>query len=88
VASASFGSSEFLLGECPICLKQVLTHVDFDADGSELRRCVHCDATIDAAALRWVDGSELESTGYALLEARVCGNGGGCSSGCRSNTQH
>jgi len=72
---------EFLFATCAACGKSVLTHVvDFD-DGNEVRRCVHCDGAVeqDWQSFR---GDELEERGYGLIDARGCGNGGGCSSGC------
>ena len=69
MATPFLEDAEFLFATCSACDKSVLTHVvDFDDDGNEVRRCVHCD--------------ELEERGYRLIDARGCGNGGGCSSGC------
>ena len=80
MATPSLGSAEFVLGYCDTCNKDVLTHIDVDDRGDETRRCLHCDAPI-TAALRTVGASELEATGYALVEARGCGGGGGCGAG-------
>jgi len=80
MATPSLGSTEFVLGYCEACNKDVLTHIDVDACGDETRRCLHCDAQI-IAGLRTVDADELEATGYALVEARGCGGGGGCAVG-------
>jgi hypothetical protein len=81
VATPSLDSSEFPFADCPACAKQVLTHLDFDADGVEVRRCIHCDLVIPSEHLRWAAASALRVNGYALLEARTCGNGGGCRAG-------
>ena len=82
MATPSFGDSEFLVGFCQHCAKEVLTHVDLDLADNEILRCLHCDEPIQSS-LRVIWGDEIETTGYALLEARSCGNGGGCSvSGC------
>lgn len=81
MASASFADSVFSIGYCATCAKDVLTHVDLGPANEEIRRCLHCDALI--TRLRLVSSEELQAHGYALIEARVCGNGGGCSvSGC------
>jgi len=81
MATPSFSDSEFVMGFCPSCAKDVLTHVDIGPTDDEERRCLHCDTLIETA-LRGVRADELEASGYALIEARTCGNGGGCSSGC------
>ncbi len=78
MATSSFEESEFLLGNCQACGREVLTYVDLGSD-EERRRCVHCNALV--ASLRSVTGGELDLNGYALLEARTCG-GGGCGTGC------
>jgi hypothetical protein len=80
MATPALGESEFLIGYCHSCEKQVLTHVQLGADDAELRLCFHCDAII-ADGLASVPGTELEAHGYALVEARTCGNGGGCAAG-------
>lgn len=81
MATPSLQQSEFPMGECPACAKQVLTHIELGADDIEVRRCIHCSRVIPLEDLRWTDASELGEHGYALLEARTCGNGGGCRSG-------
>ena len=55
--------------------------MDFQADGQEVRRCLHCDGDV-AADWRSVTATELSEHGYEIVHARGCGNGGGCSSGC------
>jgi len=80
MATPSLGQSEFLIGYCASCEKPVLSHVQLDSDDAERRLCVHCDAAI-VDGLTSVSGAELESHGYAVIEARTCGNGGGCSAG-------
>ncbi|HVN87643.1 MAG TPA: hypothetical protein VMW17_22630 [Candidatus Binatia bacterium] len=82
MATPGFDDSTFWLVSCPACDKLVLTHLaDIDDDGNEVRRCVHCDGEV-GDDWREVSGVELEQHGYAVLGARGCGNGGGCSSGC------
>jgi hypothetical protein len=80
VATPQFDDSEFLLGYCVGCSKEVLTHVDFGPDDLPIRLCLHCDLEIDGG-LHAVTGQQLSTSGYAVLEARSCGNGGGCSAG-------
>jgi hypothetical protein len=87
MATPILGDVEFLVGACPACAKEVLTHVDLAPDGSEMRLCLHCDGVISPTALETVAGAELEAGGYELIEARLCGNGGGCSSGCGSRAR-
>jgi len=80
VATPSIGDAEFLLASCPQCAKSVLTHiVDFDDADNEIRRCIHCDGEVDGD-WRVVPAASLDDYGYGLVEARGCGNGGGCSS--------
>ena len=81
MAKPSLGEATFPLGYCEVCTRAVLTHLDLGPADEEIRRCVHCDALV-TATLTWVDTSELEATGYAIVDARICGNGGGCSAGC------
>ena len=87
MATPSLGSTEFVLGDCPECAKQVLTHLDLGRDDEEIRRCLHCDAII-SNGFRWATSAELETKGYAIVDARICGDGGGCAAGCgmRSRT--
>ena len=82
MATPSLGNVEFLFASCPACGKEVLTHVcDFGDDGNEIRRCVHCDGEV-TGDYQAVPAAELGGRGYGLIEARGCGNGGGCSAGC------
>jgi hypothetical protein len=65
---------DFPVARCAICARDVLTHVHLDAAGEERRCCVHCDAELDPAELRWVSADELEGVGYEVLaEAGGCG---------------
>jgi hypothetical protein len=80
MATPALGATEFLFGFCTACDKEVITHVDLDAAGDLIRRCVHCDALL-AGALRAGDADALTAHGYAVLDARTCGNGGGCAAG-------
>jgi hypothetical protein len=82
MATPSFGNAEFLFGSCQVCGKQVLTYADFAPNDDELRRCIHCD-TILTSGLQASTSVELQASGYAVMEARTCGDGGGCAaSGC------
>jgi hypothetical protein len=88
MATPTLDESEFLLASCATCGREVLAYVDFAEDGSEQRRCLHCDADL-GVALRLAGTAELEEAGYAVTEARTCGNGGGCSAGgCGMRATH
>lgn len=78
MATPALDSVEMPLGNCPVCHRQVLAYLDGD-DGDEIRRCLECDGVL--TDWREVAVDELEAAGYAVLEARGCGNGGGCSAG-------
>ena len=71
----------FAIGTCVPCGRTVLTAIALRADGSEERRCVHCDAALDPDELSWVDEAALEGVGYVTwTEAETCGRpdcGGG-----------
>jgi hypothetical protein len=77
-AVADIADDGFPIARCGPCGRDVLTHVDYDAGGEEQRRCVHCDAELDPAEVRWVDMAELERAGYALaaLQGEGCGRPG------------
>lgn len=62
----------FTVGWCAICSREVLTCADYDANGIELRRCVHCDQQV-GHALRAVPGDELGRRGYVVAEPGGCG---------------
>ena len=79
MATPAFGDAEFFVGYCPGCEKQVLTCIEFGPTNEERRLCVHCDSGVEQ--LRAVSSHDLADTGYEVLEARTCGNGGGCGSG-------
>ncbi|HJQ85258.1 MAG TPA: hypothetical protein VKA21_14330 [Candidatus Binatia bacterium] len=73
----------FPVSRCADCGRDVLTHVD----GDDARRCVHCDADIDPAEVRWVAESELDALGYALHDdVAGCGRPG-CGRGNCANRQ-
>jgi len=64
----------------------VLAHVCVDGRGSEQYGCIHCDAGLDPAELRWVVENELDGIGYGLVAEREhCGRpdcgGGRCGRG-------
>ncbi|HZP40548.1 MAG TPA: hypothetical protein VFD84_03450 [Candidatus Binatia bacterium] len=66
--------ADFPLAHCARCARDVLTHVRLDGEGREGRACVHCDAALDPAEIRWVDAAALDRAGYAVLGEP----GGGC----------
>lgn len=78
VATPVLEDVQFPLAHCSGCGREVVTYVEIE-DDAEIRRCLHCDQRL--ADWRDVTAAELEAAGYSLLEARGCGNGGGCSSG-------
>ncbi len=83
MATPTIGDSEFVLGWCADCERRVLPYVELGEDGAEVYRCLHCDsATLEE--MSGASAAEIEEAGYGVVEARVCGNGGGCSSGCGS----
>jgi hypothetical protein len=71
----------FPVAACARCGREVLVHLEVDEQGGERRRCLHCDAEIDPACLRWVPEAALETLGYAIY-GEGCGRpgcgGGGC----------
>lgn len=76
----SANSSLFPVARCEPCRKTVLTYVTLANDGSESRRCAHCEAAI-SGALQWVSAQALEADGYwigSVPEDTGCGRGGGC----------
>jgi hypothetical protein len=56
----------FPISHCGRCARDVLTHVDLDPNGEPRRLCLHCDAEIDPAEVRWAAATELEPLGYVL----------------------
>ena len=75
------GASTFPVARCVPCGRDVLAHVALDRDGGERYGCLHCDAALDPAELRWVAEPELAAVGYAVWdEGEHCGRpdcGGG-----------
>jgi hypothetical protein len=63
----------FPVSRCVPCGRDVLLHVHVDERGEERRLCLHCDAEIDPAEVRWVEEAALAALGYG-----VAGEGGGC----------
>ena len=83
-------AADFPVSRCARCAREVLTHVHVDDDGDARRRCLHCDAEVDPAAMRWVGEADLGSLGYELLgdETGGCGRPG-CGRGrCGNNQGH
>lgn len=71
----SFEDSEFLVGWCAICAREVLTFAAEDGPGSW---CVHCGEGVGGA--RAVSGEQLRTHGYDLADLSGCGRpdcGGG-----------
>jgi hypothetical protein len=78
---------DFPVSHCAVCGRDVLTHLALDARGDEHRLCLHCDAEMDPAEVRWVLAAELATLGYEVAgQSRGCGSGGcgGGSCGSRS----
>jgi hypothetical protein len=69
---------DFPVARCALCARDVLTHVHLDERGEERRLCLHCDAELDPAELRWVTAEELAGVGYAVMaeEGAGCGRPG------------
>ncbi len=80
MATPLLDDTQFPLGYCAVCAREVMTYLEADDGEVESRRCLHCDELL--ADWRHATSDEIESAGYSLVEARACGNGGGCSSGC------
>jgi DNA-directed RNA polymerase subunit RPC12/RpoP len=80
-------ATDFPVSRCARCSRDVLTHVDLEDDGTERRRCLHCDAEIDPQEVRWVAEPELATLGYALQGDAPVGCGRpGCGMGrCGNN---
>jgi len=74
--------SDFPVARCARCAREVLTHVHLDEGGEARRLCLHCDAEIDPAEVRWLGEAELEPLGYGLHRAEEGGCGRpGCGRG-------
>ncbi|MBI3786604.1 MAG: hypothetical protein HY270_24710 [Deltaproteobacteria bacterium] len=87
MATPSFDDSMFLLAHCSVCAADTLTHLGLGPEDDLIRCCVHCDAPVVSPLIE-VSSEELEDRGYSVIEARTCGNGGGCGSGCGTRAQH
>jgi hypothetical protein len=78
--------STFPIARCVPCGRDVLLHVWLGRDEAERYGCIHCDAEIDPAELRWVTEDALDGLGYATwAEREFCGRpdcgGGRCGRG-------
>jgi hypothetical protein len=83
--SASPSSPTFPVAYCAICDKTVLTWLNLDGSGCEIRACVHCDAEV-GPKVDYLVQSELEESGYYVGERPR--KGGGCGSGgCGCSTR-
>jgi hypothetical protein len=73
--------STFPVARCAPCGRDVLAHLRIDERDDERYECVHCDAELDPAELRWVPEAELAGVGYVIeAEREHCGRpdcGGG-----------
>jgi hypothetical protein len=80
MATPALEGVQLPMGYCITCAREVMVYLDVAEGDREQRRCLHCDAGLE----EWRDAGpeEVEAAGYTLVEARGCGNGGGCSSGC------
>jgi hypothetical protein len=75
VVASEAGAGDFPVAACATCGKVVLAHLWLDEDGSESRRCVHCDAVL--VSVRWVAEGELGELGYSTIAADMgCGRPG------------
>jgi hypothetical protein len=61
----------------------VLTYISASDNGEEVRRCVHCDVTMEQR-LEWVGADELEDLGYYFGTPPEKPKGGCSSGGCGS----
>jgi hypothetical protein len=66
VTAAGSWDDGFPVARCARCDRDVLTHVAVDAAGDERRCCIHCDADLDPAEVRWVEEAHLEGLGYGV----------------------
>lgn len=78
--SAALNASEFFVAWCPACGKDVVTHTDYDAQETPLRRCVLCDESA-LRKLRVASVDELKKLGFAEI-VEGCGSGGCGTGGC------
>jgi hypothetical protein len=81
-------SDGFPVSHCARCARDVLTHVHLDERDEPRRLCLHCDAEIDPAEVRWVEESGLEPLGYAVTpdDAGGCGRPGCGRGNCANRT--
>lgn len=82
MASPGFDSTTFLAAYCERCDDEVLTFLDLDPEAGDrlLFRCLSCKSLV-VDCFRELSHDDLENIGYSVLEARTCGNGGGCGAG-------
>ena len=71
----------FPVTRCTTCARDVLCHVELDADEREVTHCIECAAIVAPHAVRWVALGDLEEIGYGyVLPEGGCGRpdcGGG-----------
>jgi hypothetical protein len=74
-------AGEFPVASCTACDREVLCHLDLDAGGGEMLRCLECGGEIERACVRWLDLAGIEELGYGfVLPDAGCGRpdcGGG-----------
>lgn len=78
-----FEDSEFTIGWCAICDRDVLTFMGEPAEAEMVARCVHCEQRV--TRVRVATGEDLPQHGYGVLEDGGCGRpdcgGGRCNRG-------
>ncbi|MEO8605519.1 MAG: hypothetical protein ABI629_23320 [bacterium] len=81
-----FEESEFTVGWCAACDRDVLTYADVDEASEAAPRCVHCEQRV--GRLRTATGEDLPQHGYGVLEDAGCGRPD-CGNGrCGRNESH
>ncbi len=76
MTGATVADPGYPVSRCAPCGRDVLLHVVPDGDGELRRCCLHCDAEIDPAEVRWVDEAALDRLGYGLVAEGGCGKPG------------
>ncbi len=74
--------SSFTVGHCSACAADVLTYVDFDANGALVHNCLGCGAALHED-LQSVSPDQLAEHGYEIAAPGSCGSGGCGSCGVR-----
>lgn len=90
MAVPTLDSATFLVAYCSQCDDEVLTYLDLDETlvGELQHRCLSC-ASPAIERFRELESDDLEEIGYEVVDARTCGNGGGCGAGgCATGTRN